>query len=328
MESRPTVAVVICAFTLDRWHLLTRAVASVGAQDIPSDLILVIDHNDELLERSRQHWPDVMVIANNNEQGLSGARNTGVAATVCELIAFLDDDAAASPEWLAHLTAPFADPTVGLTAGRVHPNWADGQPDWYPEEFFWVVGCSYAGLPESAAPVRNPIGASMAVRRAVFAQVGLFHGGVGRVGRSAGGCEETELAIRARRSGWSTFYEPASQVSHFVPSERHRPRYFIRRCWSEGRSKAMVTQLAGAGDALEAERSYVTRTIPRGVARQLRRRNFAGARGTVALMLGVLATAAGYASGRLSGLQIDERSAAPRLSNQSTTLVPAADLVT
>jgi GT2 family glycosyltransferase len=260
------LATVICAYTDDRWGLLERAVESVERQRTESELAIVIDHNDALYARARTRWPAHRVVANRFAQGLSGARNSGIAAVPdADVVAFLDDDAEAQPDWLRALTAPFDDPTVGLVGGRVEPEWAESPPNWFPHEFLWVVGCSYVGLPELAGDVRNPIGASMAVRRSVFDEVGTFADGIGRIGGVPLGCEETELAIRAGRLGYRVRYEPASRVRHHVPATRATGRYFLRRCYAEGVSKALVSRSVGRDAALESERTYVTRTLPLGV---------------------------------------------------------------
>src|SRR5579884_3109611 len=94
------VSAIICAYSLDRWPDLVAAMSSLRQQTIaPCEIILVIDHNPVLQERARTQFPDVVVIENVQEQGLSGTRNTGVAQAQGELVAFLDDDASASPDW-------------------------------------------------------------------------------------------------------------------------------------------------------------------------------------------------------------------------------------
>jgi glycosyltransferase involved in cell wall biosynthesis len=105
-------SVVVCAYTEERWELLQLAVASAAAQGDDVEVVVVIDHNESLLERSRMAWPNHVVVANRYGRGLSGARNTGIEASEGELIAFLDDDAEAESDWLDVLSKIFDDPTV------------------------------------------------------------------------------------------------------------------------------------------------------------------------------------------------------------------------
>jgi cellulose synthase/poly-beta-1,6-N-acetylglucosamine synthase-like glycosyltransferase len=301
----PATSVVICAYTMARWDLLRRAVRSVRSQTAPAlEILLVVDHCPAMLSRARELGDDVRVCANVEPRGLSGARNTGVAAARGDVVAFLDDDAAAAPDWLEHLTAPYGDPRVAGVGGRVVAEWEGGRPAWFPEEFDWVVGCSYTGLPSELAPVRNPIGANMSFRRESLVRVGGFSAAVGRVGARPRGCEETELSIRiSRRDPASVVVlEPRAVVRHHVPAERSRWDYFWRRCWAEGCSKASVSQLTDARSALASERSYVRQTLPRGVVRGLadvvRRGEAVGISRSLAIVAGLGVTAAGYGVGR------------------------------
>jgi GT2 family glycosyltransferase len=296
-----TVSVVICAYTEDRFEDITASVASIRAQHRrPIETVLVIDYNDALLRRARTAFPDVTVVANDQTRGLSGARNTGVELVTGDIVAFLDDDARATPDWLTHLVAPYADPTVAGVGGTVSPDWTTGRPAWFPPEFDWVVGCSYVGLPTTVSEVRNPIGAAMSFRRKAFPLVGGFSDGIGRVGTVPLGCEETEFYIRLRRAvpDASVLYVPAAVVQHRVTANRATWAYFRRRCWAEGLSKAIVTSTVGASAALEAERAYVRRTLPSAVARDLRRPGHR--RQAAAVVAGVAVTAAGYGRGLLA----------------------------
>jgi glycosyltransferase involved in cell wall biosynthesis len=140
-----SVAVVVCAFTERRWDDLCAAVASLGHQTRPADeVVVVIDHNDELLARAVAGLPGARVIASRNPRGLSGARNTGVWASGSDVVLFLDDDAVPAGDWVEQMLRPFADPTVSGVAGRVDARWdAPGRPAWFPETFAWTIGCSY-----------------------------------------------------------------------------------------------------------------------------------------------------------------------------------------
>jgi GT2 family glycosyltransferase len=295
-------SVVVCAYTLDRWDQLVDAVESAADQALGAELVIVIDHNPELLALATHRWPEHVVMANRFGRGLSGARNSGVNAATGDVIAFLDDDAVAAPGWLAALVAPFDDPSVGCVGGRVEPDWGAPEPAWLPAEFRWVVGCSYVGQPTQEAEIRNPIGASMAVRRAVFERVGGFREEIGRTHRLPLGCEETELAIRARRAGWRTWYQPDSVVHHHVPASRTTLHYFMRRCLAEGLSKATVSAMAGREAGLSAERTYVTATLP-AAARQAASQAIHGPERAAAvgrlaaIAAGLAAAVAGYCRG-------------------------------
>jgi glycosyltransferase involved in cell wall biosynthesis len=288
----PTVAVVVCCYTVKRWTQIVDALASIRAQTLPADeVILVVDHAPDLLERATV-FEHVRVIPNDGERGLSGARNTGVAASQSDVVAFLDDDAAAEPDWLEQLASAYADPAVLGVGGHVEPAWEGDRPAWFPPEFDWVVGCSYPGLPAEGGAVRNFIGANMSFRRDVLDTIGGFRRDLGRVGRRPVGCEETELCIRASDGfpGGVLLHQPKARVRHQVPSDRQTWAYLRSRCFGEGVSKAVVARIAGRQAALSSERDYVRRVLPRGLR--------TGGRRALALVAGLAVTTTGYLVGR------------------------------
>ncbi|MGH2409551.1 MAG: glycosyltransferase family 2 protein [Chloroflexota bacterium] len=301
-----SLSVIICAYTEDRWDDLSAAVESVRAQGRPPmEIIVVIDHNPPLAQRARMALPGAVVIENREARGLSGARNTGIAAAKGDVVAFLDDDAIAAPDWLNRLTAGYADPLVHGVGGAIESAWSAGRPRWFPKEFDWVVGCTYRGMPRHASPVRNMIGANMSFRREVFAVVGGFRNGMGRLGTRPLGCEETELCIRVRKHWPRTIllYEPRALVRHRVPAHRARWAYFRARCYSEGLSKAQVSEFVGAKDGLESERHYTFSTLPRGVVRGLAdtmKGDLTGLGRAGAIITGLAVTSAGYLAGKAS----------------------------
>lgn len=119
VTTAPTVSVIICAYTQQRWEVLLDSVASVGRQTRRAlETIVVIDHDSELLERAGATLRHVRVMESAGERGLSGARNTGVMAAHGEIVAFLDDDAVADNTWLEELARAYDDPNV-VGAGGV-----------------------------------------------------------------------------------------------------------------------------------------------------------------------------------------------------------------
>jgi glucosyl-dolichyl phosphate glucuronosyltransferase len=318
LEARPTrppfdaphtVSVIICAYTERRWDSLVDAIESMRVQRHPPDqLVVVIDHNHELFRLAQSTLPgDVEVLANAESTGLSGARNTGVRVAVSDVVAFLDDDAEAEPGWLQELLAQYLPNVVGA-GGVALPVWpGNGRPRWFPEEFDWVVGCSYRGLPDTVAPQRNLIGAAMSFRRSLFDEIGHFDTAMGRVGTLPLGCEETEFSLRVRKAfrGTELVHVPLARVHHHVGPERTKVRYFLRRCYAEGISKAAVAQRAGSEQALASERRYVRSTLPKGLLDGLR----AGLQGDVGgfarsmmIVVGLVTTTVGYLSPRVRNL--------------------------
>lgn len=301
------ISVIICAYTSERWNDLVAAVESVQQQTLlPSEIVVVVDHNPDLLEMVREHITGIVVVENIEARGLRGARNSGISVARGQIIAFLDDDAVAIPDWLRLLCKGYADPQVLGIGGAVTPLWVDTKPSWLPEEFYWVVGCSYRGMPQTKATIRNPIGANMSFRHEVFDTVGDFHSQNGHVGpRHAGGCEETELCIRVRqRSPQSVFlYQPQAQVFHSVPGNRASMRYFCSRCYVEGLAKAVVAWHVGVKDSLKSERIYTLRVLPQGVLHglidTLFHHDLAGFARAGVILIGLAVTTAGYLVGSI-----------------------------
>jgi GT2 family glycosyltransferase len=320
----PTVTVLICAYTERRWDQLVTAVGSAAAQSPPpTQIVLAIDHNPALLTRAQAEFPTADVMANRYEQGLSGARNTGVEVATGDVIAFLDDDACADPDWLEALVAPYGDAAVIGTGGVARAAWPDDRPAWFPREFDWVVGCSYRGLPEQEAEIRNPIGANMSFRRSAFTTAGGFQTDVGRVGTLPLGCEETEFSIRLRAliPGARIIHVPGAMVDHFVSADRTKVDYFLRRCIAEGLSKAAVTAHVGREQGLASERAYVTKALPTGFLSGLIPGGTEGrwrpARSAM-IAVGLAATTVGYVLGRLGLDAVASRLAAAPKPRAST----------
>ena len=312
-----SLSVIICAYTMRRYDSLCAAIRSVQQQSSPATaIIVVVDHAPTLLAKVWATFPEIEVIDNSGERGLSGARNAGIAHATTDLIAFMDDDAEAEADWLQCLRDGLSDPEVMAVGGKIVPRWEEQAPRWFPDEFLWVVGSTYRGMPTKRAVIRNAIGANMAFRREVFSAIGGFRTGIGRVGTLPLGCEETELSIRAY-AHWparTIVYEPDAVVHHHVTNERTTLRYFARRCYAEGISKATITRFVGTQKSLASERAYTMRTLPMGVLRglgALLRGDRAGGARAIAIILGLVITTLGYVIGKYTRSAIAVRTAAP-----------------
>jgi glycosyltransferase involved in cell wall biosynthesis len=321
-QTEQDISVIICAYTEERWSDLVAAVASVQQQTLsPREIIVVIDHNPALLKRAREHLRDVVVVENHEVKGLSGARNSGADLARGAVIAFLDDDAIAERNWLEDLAACYTNPHVLGVGGKIEPRWLSTRPWWFPEEFNWVVGCTYRGMPLEMATVRNMIGANMSLRRDTLMAAGGFRESFGcnytgteqsaaPVGpkwlQHHAGDEETEFCIRATQQ-WSNavwLYTPLATVQHRIPAHRTSWTYFLWRCYDEGIGKATLVAFHGMHQGLSAERNYTFKTLPLGVKRGLTdalyHHDLTGFARAGAIVAGLAATAAAYLIGSTS----------------------------
>lgn len=241
------VAVVVCTHTFERRRLLEGLIDSLVAGTVaPREVVVVVDRNPELAAALGAHpWPRPVTVIESAGAGLAAARNTGWRAVTAPLVAFIDDDAVASPTWLEELAEAARSSDAGVIGGRIDPVWEGGEPSWYSPMLGWVVGCSYEGQPTEPAKVRNVIGCNMLVRRDLLVRLGGFETTLGRSGTGLAGAEETELCIRAGMLGVDVLLIPGARVVQVLPAARATLRHAIRRGWAEGRSKRMLVRLHG-----------------------------------------------------------------------------------
>ena len=300
------VSVVICAYTLNRLVDIHEAVASALSQTLPPHHVIIsVDHNRELLERLKTELPAaVALVSNDSVKGLSETRNAGIRTATGDIIAFIDDDAVAEKDWLEKLSRHFQNSVVAAVGGKIVPQWLDGsRPAWFPEELDWIIGCTYAGLPQRGNLVRNLIGCNMAFRASVFTSVGLFNTAVGRTSKTQGIGEDSEICLRLTRllPGSLIVYEPGAVVRHKVPSWRVKPGYLFRRSYDEGYHKNTVQRLSsGSSVPLSAENRYLRYLLLTSIPRRLKRMYRCQELLQVgAISLCVAAVGLGYSTGRI-----------------------------
>ncbi len=298
------VSVVICAYTLDRWELLTKSIESVLDQTLrPKELLLSIDHNPDLFKRCMERWGEpaderrvpIQVVENRYDGHLGSARTTAAELATGGFIAFLDDDATAEPDWLEQILAPFNDLSVIAVGGRPLPVYAKPRPAWFPPEYDWVFGCAYLGLPETAAPIQHVIGAAMAVRRDDLVAIGYFH---------SDNHDDMDMCHRlVHHSPTSVImFQPSAVVNHFVSENRLVWGYFWRRCFFVNRGKVGAFRQMGGARNLDAERRFARRALTDGLARggrEVLAGDLGGLGRSFALCAGLVMAGIGYLVGTL-----------------------------
>ncbi|WP_284223723.1 glycosyltransferase family 2 protein, partial [Brevundimonas denitrificans] len=195
------VAVIVP--TLRRPESLERALRSLFAQTGVADRVsaVVVVDNDPVgsaaatVEALRSDSPWALTYVHAPRPGVATARNAGLAATDAPLIAFLDDDEAASPAWLAALLkaqeTTGADAVFGPITGQA-PDAAPWLKPWL-ERFFGREG------PQRTQVIDHPFGCgnSLMVRRSALPGPAPFDAGTDQ----AGGEDDALFAALAARGG-------------------------------------------------------------------------------------------------------------------------------
>ena len=308
------VSVIICCYTHERFQDTLDAVASVESQTrLPDELILAVDNNRQLFEDMQAELGDrVNVVLSEPPQGISGNRNTGIAAANCDVVVFLDDDAVAQHDWLENLIQPFEDQRTVAVGGEIVPSWQKNRPPfWLPDEFDFVFGCTAHKqlIIKQNNEIRNVSGASMAFRKEVIEAAGLFDTGLSRkrgrwMGQTLDSGEEAEvcLRIKAKEPEGLILHEPKAVVLHKIHPRRATLWYVFNYCFQEGQNRAKIeTKLAKTiSNALGTERLFLRRVVFRsGPARLLGFYRPANLAQLAVISANLMLIAAGYLVGKI-----------------------------
>jgi glycosyltransferase involved in cell wall biosynthesis len=247
----PKIAGIIC--THNRDHYLEGAIDSLLAQNCPDFEIVVIDNastdNTRQVVESRLGDPRLKYVY-EPVLGLSTARNRGAIATTAPILAYLDDDAVASPQWLQVLLRAYEEnEKLAVAGGKVTLIWPVGQtqPDWMSDNLAGGLGAFDLGdnVVYINQPNLTPRGVNYSLRREFLEQVGGFDPNLGRIGKKLLSNEELYMTELALDRGWQVAYFPDALVAHNVAPERTKLQWFIRRSWWQGISEHYREEAAG-----------------------------------------------------------------------------------
>ena len=271
---KPEITVVICTF--NRYDLLPEAIASIELQDFAEDAyeLIVVDNSDDLAGRER--FLDGLEIACNHRYinearpGLSRARNIGTNAASGRIVAFMDDDAKASPGWLTHIADTFSrHERAGIAGGPVRPIWPVPRPSWLHP---WLDG--YLTILDRGTVIRPLLpdewlaGTNIAFRTDALKEAGLFPENMGRIGRLLLSNEELVVSEKIREMGYEVVYNPEVIVQHRVHAERANQAWMRRRVFWQTISDLFADCTAQRPDAdpnidIPCVLDFLTRLAPR-----------------------------------------------------------------
>lgn len=255
----PFLTVVVC--TYNRQELLPLCLASLADQTLQRERyeVLVVNNNStdgtgEVAESfSRLHANFRSVF--EPSQGLSHARNRGFREARGKVVAYLDDDARAHPQWCERIVSAFhsVTPSPDAVGGDILP-WYEGEPPaWFSDELETRNWGDEAGFLPPVQAKFGFCGSNMAFLKELLQSCGGFTTGLGMSGAKVRFGEETELFSRLHKTGARLWYDPALVVRHFVPLQHMRLSYRVRRSYLSGVAQAQIEgRKTGGAAALEA----------------------------------------------------------------------------
>jgi glucosyl-dolichyl phosphate glucuronosyltransferase len=240
------ISVIVC--TYNRAASLGKTLESLRQMTVPPDLkweLILVDNNSTddtrvvVRDFTRTSGLNVRYVF-EPKQGLSHARNAGVANSTGEIVAFIDDDVLILQQWLRELARTFAQFDCIGVAGRIIPVW-DGvmKPDWLATAgpYFLHGPIPDFDYGDEANEIRSlPVGANMAFRKSAFEKYGLFRpemGPGGSLGTLVG--DDFDFGQRLLRAGERLLYSPQAVVFHPAVEKRITKGYYLHFYYDLGR---------------------------------------------------------------------------------------------
>ncbi len=279
MVEQPLLSIVITSYTNQRLRDILELLDSIKAQTYPNiETILVVERSNELFANvmayvSEKTILNAEVIFNPGEPGASAARNLGIKHSKGDIVAFVDDDVLLLPEWGQEMVnAYLEDDSIIGVAGSVEPLWDDGSISWFPDELYWIIGCTAWSGWSNGQQVRNGAGANMSFTKEGILEAGGFDTSIGpkrggQNGRKQGLAEDAELSLRiANKTGKPIVYSPKARVQHKIYKRYQTSmRYIAERSYQVGCSRVMLKKLYGQEDKglLSPEHNLMKRIVTR-----------------------------------------------------------------
>ena len=295
------LSVVVCTHSTDRYGPFSGCVESVLDQTYePLEVVLVVDGNDEVFEHVREDFgghENVLLHNNDENQGISYSRTKGAEIASGEIVAFIDDDATAEPNWVESLVKVYEETDAIAVGGDVLPDWQTERPDFFPEEFYWLVGCVEPGFAEAGEEVRNTYGSNISYRREKFLEVDGYDPNTGRKGDKHLQAHEAPVGIRLLKEyGKGMVFTEDAVVHHKLFDYRGEFDWLVSRSFWQGYSKRVMDLLYpnAPDDKSEYLKQLLTQSMPRRLRALLRSPSAAEVKQLISIFVFTGAVGLGY----------------------------------
>ena len=232
------LTIAICTF--NRADFLIECVKSIEPQlENHDDVELVIINNNsnddtENISKNFQKENDKVKYYFCKEQGLSHARNCALDNSTAQWLAFIDDDAYASNDWLENLLRLIHENSYDAFGGVYHPWFKDGKKSWFLESYesnaSWVRVKDEGRLKEGYFS-----GGNSAFKTEWLRDIGGFRSNLGMTGNKVSYGEETHIQRVMALKGAKLGFSHRLVIYHYTPLKKQSIRWRWKRNYISGK---------------------------------------------------------------------------------------------
>lgn len=272
MNQRIQISAVICTYNREKY--IRKALDALAVQTLQPEYFEIVvvnnnstDHSAEKIREFIAAHPELQIVfCNEDQQGLSHARNRGIKESHGRLITFLDDDAIAPPDFLEKCVYYFNQkPDLLALGGKIIPQFVDGKPKWYIR-YYWGVTGQFDPCDKPGAMLywgKFPCGSNMTFRFDFFETYGLFNPNLGRKGAILLAGEEKELFSRVKENKDKdrVWYQPDLVVYHLVDNTKLNAAYLEKFCYGFAKGEKLEVAQAPLGVKLKRYLEYTVKPL-------------------------------------------------------------------
>lgn len=241
------VSVIICTFNRSEFLKDTLLACDKLVHDINIEVIVVDNNSSDNTKQVVENWIYIPGGSSfkrryilEKRQGVSYARNTGLENAKGKIIAYVDDDAIPSEDWVQIIYDSFEKyPEVLAIGGKILPKYEIDRPEWLTPDYEKYLSLKDLGENDREFPPHNfPFGMNMAFRSEAISTLN-FSTDLGRKGTSLLSGEESDFFERLARQG-KIYYIAKMCVVHFIPKERLTQEWLLSRAYAQGVTDARM----------------------------------------------------------------------------------------
>lgn len=253
------ISLVICTYNRDKY--LPKVLESILNQTcLSSDYEIVLINNNctdqtesICLDFQKKHPEIEFNYVIEYQQGLSYARNRGYKESKYDLIAYLDDDAFISKNYVENTILFFNNnPKTIALGGKIHLDYEVDIPTWSNKYVNSILGYFDKGNQVFQFTSKDyPRGSNMIFKKQILETVNGFNVTLGRTGKNMNGGEEKDIFKRIYLLKHKVMYSPDIIVYHTVPAHRIEMSFIKKQAFGIGYSERIRTLNISTGSYIK-----------------------------------------------------------------------------